>query len=91
VINNGSYGTIRDHQVRRFPGREYGTDLVNPDFAAYAQAFGAYGENVTRTREFPAAFERALESGRPAVLALRIDAEAITPRTTLSALRDAAR
>jgi acetolactate synthase-1/2/3 large subunit len=90
VVDNGMYGTIRMHQERAFPGRVVGTDLVNPDFAAYAQAFGAYGENVTRTDEFPDAFERALQSGRPAVLALRIDPEAITPRTTLSSLRGVA-
>jgi acetolactate synthase-1/2/3 large subunit len=87
VVDNGMYGTIRMHQERRFPGRVVGTDLVNPDFAAYAQAFGAYGENVTRTDQFPGALERALEAGRPALVALRLDSEAITPRTTLSALR----
>jgi len=87
VVDNGMYGTIRMHQERNFPGRVVGTDLVNPDFAAFAQAFGAYGENVERTEEFPDALERALSAGRPAVLALRIDPEAITPRTTLSALR----
>jgi acetolactate synthase-1/2/3 large subunit len=87
VVDNGMYGTIRMHQERTFPGRVVGTDLVNPDFAAFAQAFGAYGENVGRTDEFPDALERALAAGRPAVLALRIDPEAITPRTTLSALR----
>ena len=81
------YGTIRMHQERNFPGRVVGTDLVNPDFAALARAFGAYGENVERTEQFPDALERALTAGRPAVLALRIDPEAITPRTTLSALR----
>jgi acetolactate synthase-1/2/3 large subunit len=91
VVDNGMYGTIRMHQERTFPGRVVGTDLVNPDFAAYAHAFGAYGENVTRTGDFPAAFERALVSGRPAVLALRIDPEAISPRTTLTALREGAR
>jgi acetolactate synthase-1/2/3 large subunit len=91
VVDNGMYGTIRMHQERTFPGRVVATDLVNPDFAAYAQAFGAYGENVARTADFPAAFDRALSSGKPAVLALRIDPEAITPRTTLSALREAAR
>jgi acetolactate synthase-1/2/3 large subunit len=91
VVDNGMYGTIRMHQERTFPGRVVGTDLVNPDFAAYAEAFGAYGENVSHTTDFPAAFERALAAGRPAVLALRIDPEAITPRTTLSALRAVAR
>ena len=87
VVDNGMYGTIRMHQERRFPGRVVGTDLTNPAFAAYAQAFGAHGENVMRTEDFPPALERALGTGRTALLALRLDPEAITPRTTLSALR----
>ena len=90
VVDNGMYGTIRMHQERRFPGRVVGTDLVNPDFAAYARAFGAYGDTVARTADFPAALEAALDSGGPALLALRVDPEAITPRTTLSGLRAAA-
>jgi acetolactate synthase-1/2/3 large subunit len=90
VVDNGMYGTIRMHQERHFPGRVVGTDLVNPDFAAYAQAFGAHGETVERTEDFAAALERALGAGVPAVIAVRIDAEAITPRTTLSAIRAAA-
>jgi acetolactate synthase-1/2/3 large subunit len=87
VVNNGMYGTIRMHQERHFPGRVVGTDLVNPDFAAYARAFGAHGETVTQTSEFPAAIDRALAAGGPALLELRIDPEAINPRTTLSAIR----
>ena len=87
VINNGMYGTIRMHQERHFPGRVIATDLVNPDFVAYARAFGAYGALVERTDDFAPAFERALAAGRPAVLELRTDPERITPRTTLTALR----
>jgi acetolactate synthase-1/2/3 large subunit len=87
VIDNGMLGTIRMHQERRFPGRVVGTNLRNPDFAAFARSFGAFGENVERTEDFPAALERALASGTAAVVALRLDPEAITPRTTLSALR----
>jgi acetolactate synthase I/II/III large subunit len=87
VVDNGMYGTIRMHQERQFPGRVVGTDLVNPDFAAFAQAFGAFGETVERTEDFAGALERALGARRPAVLALRVDPEAITPRTTISALR----
>jgi len=87
VVDNGMYGTIRMHQERNYPGRVVGTDLVNPDFAALARAFGAHGEEVTRTADFPAAFERALEAGRPALLSLRVDPEAITPRATLSGIR----
>jgi acetolactate synthase-1/2/3 large subunit len=90
VVDNGMYATIRMHQERHYPGRVVGTDLRNPDFAAYAQSFGAYGENVTRTEDFAAAAERALASKKPAVLALNVDPEAITPRTTLSAIRASA-
>ncbi len=87
VVNNGMYGTIRMHQEREYPGRVVGTDLVNPDFAAYARAFGADGEVVERTEEFEAAFERALGAGRPALVELRVDPEAITPWATLSQIR----
>jgi acetolactate synthase I/II/III large subunit len=90
VVNNGMYGTIRMHQEREYPGRVSGTGLVNPDFAAYARAFGAHGETVERTVDFAPAFERALASGRPALLELRIDPEAISPAATLSGLRAAA-
>ena len=90
VINNGMYGTIRMHQERDFPGRTVGTDLINPDFAALAQAYGAHGETVERTEDFAPAFERAMASGKPAVIELRVDPEAITPRTSLSAIRDKA-
>jgi acetolactate synthase-1/2/3 large subunit len=90
VVNNGMYGTIRMHQERNYPGRVVGTDLVNPDFAAYARAFGAYGALVERSEDFPRALDEALAAGRPALLELRVDPEAITPRQTLSELRAAA-
>jgi acetolactate synthase-1/2/3 large subunit len=91
VVNNGMYGTIRMHQERHFPGRVVGTDLRNPDFAAYARAFGAHGAVVERTEDFAEAFEAALSAGAPALLELRVDPEALTPRQTLSELREAAR
>jgi acetolactate synthase-1/2/3 large subunit len=87
IVNNGMYGTIRMHQELAHPGRVVGTDLRNPDFAALARAFGAHGELVTETAEFPAAFERALASGVAAVIELRTDAEAISTSSTLSQLR----
>ncbi|HEU4352837.1 MAG TPA: thiamine pyrophosphate-binding protein [Burkholderiales bacterium] len=87
VVNNGLYGTIRMHQEREYPGRVYGTELRNPDFAAYARAFGGYGETVERTADFGPAFERAAASGKPAIIELKIDPDAITPQTTLSAIR----
>jgi acetolactate synthase-1/2/3 large subunit len=90
VVNNGMYGTIRMHQEREYPGRVSGTELANPDFAAYARAFGGHGETVERTADFAPAFQRALASGKPAILELRIDPEAITPSATLAGLRAAA-
>jgi acetolactate synthase I/II/III large subunit len=88
LVNNGMYGTIRMHQERQFPGRVAGTDLVNPDFVALANAYGAYAEAVERSEDFPAAFERALAASRPALLELRVDPEAISPRATLTEIRD---
>ena len=89
VVNNNMYGTIRMHQEREFPGHVHGTALVNPDFAAYAKAFGAHGELVETTAEFAPAFERAMKAGKPALIEVRIDPEAISPNTTLSAIRPA--
>jgi len=90
VVNNGMYGTIRMHQEREYPGRISGTELKNPDFAAYARAFGGHGERVESTGQFAPAFERARASGKPALIELRIDPEAITTSTTLSAVRQQA-
>jgi acetolactate synthase-1/2/3 large subunit len=90
VADNGSYGTIRMHQEREYPGRPSGTELRNPDFAAYARAFGGFGATVERTADFGRAFEAALASGRPSILHLHIDVEAITPSTTLGQIRAAA-
>ena len=94
VVNNGMYGTIRMHQEREYPGRVSSTGLTNPDFAAYARAFGAGGEAVERTEDFAPAFERAFEramaAGGPSLIELRLDPEAITPRSSLSEIRAAA-
>ena len=90
VIDNGMYGTIRMHQERDYPGRVTATELRNPDFAAYARAFGGHGETVLATRDFAPAFKRALASGKPSILHVKIDPDAITPATTLQAIRAAA-
>jgi acetolactate synthase-1/2/3 large subunit len=90
VVNNGMYGTIRMHQERRYPGRVIGTDLANPHFAAYARSFGAVGEIVEETGQFAPAMERALASGKPALIEVRIDPQAISTSTTLDRIREAA-
>ncbi|MGB3390998.1 MAG: thiamine pyrophosphate-binding protein [Pseudaminobacter sp.] len=88
VVNNGIYGTIRMHQEREYPGRVEGTDLRNPDFAALARAYGGHGETVEKTADFAPAFERARDSGTPAIIEIRLDPEAITPTRTLTDIRE---
>ena len=90
IVDNGMYGTIRMHQEKHYPGRISATQLKNPDFSAYARAFGGHGERVEKTEEFGPAFERAVASGLPAIIHCLIDPEAITPTTTISKLRAAA-
>jgi acetolactate synthase I/II/III large subunit len=87
VADNGLYGTIRMHQEREYPGRISATELRNPDFPAYARAFGGFGASVERTADFPAVFKEAQASGKPSIIRLKIDPEAITPVTTLSKIR----
>ena len=90
VVDNGSYGTIRMHQEREYPGRVSGSNLVNPDFAAYARAFGWQGEFIDRTPDFEPALHRFIEAGVPTLLHLKLDTDVSTTRTTLSAIRAAA-
>ncbi len=90
VADNGIYGTIRMHQERDYPGRVIATDLCNPDFVAYALAFGGFGVVVEKTADFPAAFAAARGSLKPSIIHLKIDPEAITPTATLAGIREKA-
>lgn len=88
IIDNGIYGTIRMHQERDYPGRVSATQLLNPDFAALARAYGGHGETVETTADFIPAFDRARQSNLPAIVHIKTDPEAITPTTTITALRN---
>jgi acetolactate synthase-1/2/3 large subunit len=91
IADNGLYGTIRMHQEREYPGRVSATVLKNPDFVAYARSFGGFGVVVEKTADFPAAFRAAQQSGKPAVIQLKIDPDASTPGATLTKIGAAAR
>jgi acetolactate synthase-1/2/3 large subunit len=88
ISDNGLYGTIRMHQEREYPGRVVATALKNPDFVAYAKAFGGFGVLVEKTADFPAAFAAAQKSGLPSIIHLKVDPEAITPTMTLAGIRE---
>lgn len=90
LLNNNMYGTIRMHQERRFPERVSATDLLNPDFVRLAESYGACGQRVTKTDEFPAAFERAVSAGKPALIELVPDPNVLSPTHTLASLREMA-
>ncbi len=89
VLNNGTYGTIRMHQEREYPGRVSGTGLVNPDFTKIAEAFGMYGEKIESTEDFEGAFERVCASPTGGLLELMIDQEGLAPKATVTGLRKA--
>lgn len=91
VVDNAAYGTIRMHQERDYPARISATKLVNPDFAALARAYGGHGETVEETAQFPNAFARARDSGKPAIIHIKTDVEAISPTMTVTGLRNRAR
>ena len=91
VVNNGIYATIRMHQEREYPHRVIGTDMINPDFVALAQAYGAHAERVLETGQFAAAFARCLGADRPALIEIQLDANILTPTATVDSLRAQAR
>jgi acetolactate synthase-1/2/3 large subunit len=88
VVNNGTYGTIRMHQEREYPGRVIGTDMINPDFVMLAQAHGAHAERVVKTAQFEAAFTRCLAADRPALIEVQLDANILTPTATVDSMRN---
>ena len=91
LVDNGTYGTIRMHQEREYPGRTSGSDLHNPDFAALARAFGWRAATVQQTGSFEAVFAEALQAGAPMLIHLKLSCDVSTSRSTLSAIREAAR
>ena len=90
VVDNGTFGTIRMHQEREYPGRVSGSGLVNPDFAALARAYGWRSEFVDRTADFEPALQRSIEAGMPTLVHVKLDADVSTSRSTLTAIRSAA-
>jgi acetolactate synthase I/II/III large subunit len=90
VVDNGTYGTIRMHQEREYPGRVSGSDLFNPDFAKLAEAFGFAAFHAESTSQVGPALDAAIAGGKPALLHLRLSSDVSTSRSTLTAIREAA-
>lgn len=91
LFNNGMYGTIRAHQAKRHPGRAIAIELKNPDFHKLVEAYGCHGETVEKTAEFGPALDRALASGRPSVINIKMDPNIISTTTTLEKMEEVSR
>lgn len=81
VSNNGSYGTIRTHQQRHFPGRVSGTDLSNPNFAVLARAFGATGFRIEHTGQVRDVVAEAMAVRGPAMIEICNDVDVNVDRS----------
>jgi len=86
ISNNASYGTIRMHQERSFPRRSHGTNLTNPDFARWAESFGARGLTIRTIDEAPGVVAQALSEPGPVVVDVRTDVDHIAPGLTIEAM-----
>ena len=72
ILDDGAYGMIRWKQaVDDFP--DYGMTFGNPDFVAYAQAYGAKGHRVERTEDLVPTLEAAFSAGGVHIVAVPID------------------
>lgn len=87
ISDNGTYGTIRGHQERNYPGRVSGTDLHNPDFTSWAQAFGVPAVTLALGDDIDAKVAEFMGHNGSAVLHVKSSREALSAFTTLSALR----
>ena len=69
VVNNGTLGMVRQWQHLFYDKRYSETTLdFGPDFVKLAEAYGIAGSRATNEEEFMAAFDRAAESGKAALI-----------------------
>ena len=83
LINNSSYGTIRMHQEREYPGQKIATDLKNPDFVKLCKAMGADAYRVARVEDFSLFFSKALKSKKVNVIEIPISINQLSHRYNL--------
>jgi thiamine pyrophosphate-dependent acetolactate synthase large subunit-like protein len=79
VFNDQGLGNERAFQQEHYGGRFYAVDYSNPDFGALARVFGAHGEQVRKPADLEGALQRALASGKPAVIDVLIDKKTLAP------------
>ena len=78
LSDNGSYASIRIHQELAHPGRVSGTDLVNPDFLRWCEAFRVPVLSVETRADLPRLAE-ALRAPGPLAAVVRTSLGAVLP------------
>jgi len=67
ILNDSRYGMIHYLQMREF-GRTFSTELASPDFAKFAESFGAVGIRVQDDSELRSALQEALTANAPVIV-----------------------
>ena len=88
VSNNGSYGTIRQHQEREYPGRGEATSLTQPDFVKWAESLGAKGLKIDSESDIDDVIARALAEKDSVVVDVRSSVELISAYTTIGEIHN---
>jgi acetolactate synthase-1/2/3 large subunit len=76
ITNDRQWGMIKGGQKLAYKERFIGVDFADVRYDRVAEAMGCYGERVTEPGQIRPALERAVQSGRPAVLDVVVDAAA---------------
>lgn len=83
IATNGAWGNIRHEQAKQFGTQ---TDVTKLDVHAYekvAEAFGGYGERVEDAEQVGPAIDRAVASGRVAVVNVITQPGVVSPVTEM--------
>jgi acetolactate synthase-1/2/3 large subunit len=72
VFDDGAYGNVKRMQVQDYGGRVIASELSNPDFAAYAESFGAMGLRADSPEQLRAALRRGFAADHPVVIAVKV-------------------
>jgi acetolactate synthase-1/2/3 large subunit len=68
LFNNNQYGNVQQMQRELYGGRIIASDLVNPDFVRFAEAFGARAARVHTPAELREALERGFAAESPTLI-----------------------
>ena len=68
VFNDGAFGNVRRMQKELYEGRIISTDLVNPDFVALAESYGAAGLRVHSAESLRDALTESFDADVPVLI-----------------------